>query len=310
MNPTSSLNALAKSKRAAVIDVGSNSFLLVVGQACDGGPPQILSQDIRMPRLAQGMQAGGLIQEDALERGVQCMGELLGGAEEFGLGASQVRVVATAALRRAKNGREVAAQLEQASGCSLEILSGEEEARLSHLAVAMGDSQTLAVDVGGGSTEVVWAAGTERKSLDLGALTLTERFDGKGLSRPESFAAARAWARAQFSELPKDLGGDHPLALIGGSAVNLGCLVLELDHFDHTQADRVWASTSGILALAQDLWLEDLASRRSRPIEADRASFLPAGLLCLGGALEALGVPGGWTRTVGLAHGLLGELLD
>ena len=100
MNNAPSSSASSNSKRAAVLDVGSNSFLLVVGQACDGGPLQILSQDIRMPRLAQGMQAGGLIQEDALERGVQCMGELLGGAAEFGLGASQVRVVATAALRR------------------------------------------------------------------------------------------------------------------------------------------------------------------------------------------------------------------
>lgn len=298
-----------QSKPSAVIDVGTNSVLLVVGRLDGEGQLEFLRQEIRIPRLGQGLQATGLISEGALERGIKSLGELLVIAAEYGLVPADVQVVATAALRLASNGEQVAVRLEQATGCSLQVLPGNEEARLSHRAVAMGNPNAVAVDVGGGSTEVVWNGGDERRSIDLGAMTLSESFDGTSVSLRDSFAAARAWAREQLSDLPSGLAGDHPVALIGGSAVNLACLVKGLEQFDHTQADRVWVTTDQILSLAEDLWLEDLDQRRSRPIESERVSILPAGLLCLGLALESLAAEGGWTRTVGLSHGLLGQLL-
>lgn len=292
-------------KTLGVIDLGTNSALLVVGSLGPAGALEVVRQEIRIPRIGQGLQASGRIDEESHARAIECLEELLEVAEECGLGVEQVQVVATAALRRATNGPEIGRGFERSLGCAVRILSGPEEARLSHLAVATDDPGTLAIDVGGGSSEVVWQGGTARRSLDLGALTVAEQFGGNALDGSDSFPVALDWVREQFCSVPEDLAGEHPVALIGGSAVNLACLVQGLDSFDHLHGDRVWAETSAVMDWAARLWRMSLSQRRQCPIERDRAGFLPAGLLCLGAALERLGASGGWTRTVGLAHGAL-----
>src|SRR5206468_7736431 len=124
------------------------------------------------PRRAEGLDRTGVIEEDAAARTLDCLERFDHEAEYSG--ASQIRVTRTNASRVARNGRDVADRYEQRIGYPVDILTGEEEARLVFLAVMSGLSaphgRSVVVDIGGGSTEIICGEGekgTQLISLEL-----------------------------------------------------------------------------------------------------------------------------------------------
>ena len=162
----------------AGIDIGTNTALMVVAQKQHDGSFEILTDVHHVPRLGEGLDVNGYINHDACMRGVSTL-------QQFGdiirvLRVDSVRAVATSAMREATNGTDVHEKLQSALGWPIEIISGEDEARLTFLgSIGASPQPTLMIDIGGGSTE--YALGVNgivslAISTPIGAVRFTERF--------------------------------------------------------------------------------------------------------------------------------------
>ena len=144
-----------------------------------------------------------------------------------------MRAVATSAAREATNSDLLLDRVFRSSGIELEIISGEEEARLIHLAVVhelkLKDKRTLLIDIGGGSVEVTVSTGQNIISTDsygMGTVRLLERLDSKGKSRPPFGKLVREYAEAARHRIERDLGGQkiQICAGTGGNVEEIGRL--------------------------------------------------------------------------------------
>ncbi len=173
---------LSASSLYAAIDLGSNSFhMLVVREVA--GNIQTVARIKRKVRLAAGLDHDSHLSVDAMERGWQCL--RLFSEQLQDIPPEQIRVVATATLRIAANAGAFLEKAQQILGCAINVISGEEEARLIYQGVAHttgGSDKRLVVDIGGGSTELVTGSGSETTalfSLSMGCVTWLERFFGE-----------------------------------------------------------------------------------------------------------------------------------
>jgi exopolyphosphatase/guanosine-5'-triphosphate,3'-diphosphate pyrophosphatase len=189
---------LKSSSLYAAIDLGSNSFhMLVVRETA--GSIQIISRVKRKVRLAAGLDKDNILSEQAMERGWQCLRLFSEHLQD--IPNSQIRVVATATLRLAKNADAFIEKASQILGNPVKIIQGEEEARLIYQGVAHttgGPEQRLVVDIGGGSTELVTGTGAKAQllySLEMGCVTWLERYFSDRTLTEENFAQAEAAAQ-------------------------------------------------------------------------------------------------------------------
>ncbi|WP_410752005.1 guanosine-5'-triphosphate,3'-diphosphate diphosphatase [Citrobacter sp. U14242] len=182
----------------AAIDLGSNSFhMLVVREVA--GSIQTLTRIKRKVRLAAGLNNDNVLSTEAMERGWQCLRLFAERLQD--IPQPQIRVVATATLRIAVNANAFIAKAQEILGCPVQVISGEEEARLIYQGVAHttgGADQRLVVDIGGASTELVTGSGAQTTSLfslSMGCVTWLERyFTDRNLAQ-ENFDEAEKAAR-------------------------------------------------------------------------------------------------------------------
>ncbi|CEC15224.1 TPA: guanosine-5'-triphosphate,3'-diphosphate diphosphatase [Salmonella enterica subsp. enterica serovar Typhi] len=182
----------------AAIDLGSNSFhMLVVREAA--GSIQTLTRIKRKVRLAAGLNNDNHLSAEAMERGWQCLRLFAERLQD--IPQPQIRVVATATLRLAVNAGEFIAKAQTILGCPVQVISGEEEARLIYQGAAHttgGADQRLVVDIGGASTELVTGTGAQTTSLfslSMGCVTWLERYFSDRNLAQENFDDAEKAAR-------------------------------------------------------------------------------------------------------------------
>jgi exopolyphosphatase/guanosine-5'-triphosphate,3'-diphosphate pyrophosphatase len=182
----------------AAIDLGSNSFHMLVVREVEGSI-QTLTRIKRKVRLAAGLNSENCLSAEAMERGWQCLRLFSERLQD--IPSTQIRVVATATLRLAINASEFIAKAQEILGCPIQVISGEEEARLIYQGVAHttgGDDRRLVVDIGGASTELVTGTGAQATSLfslSMGCVTWLERyFTDRNLAQ-ENFDDAERAAR-------------------------------------------------------------------------------------------------------------------
>lgn len=192
----------------AAIDLGSNSFhMLVVREVA--GNIQTVARIKRKVRLAAGLNGAGELSAEAIERGLQCL--KLFSEQLQDIPADQIRVVATATLRLAANAQQFLTQAEAILGRSVNVISGEEEARLIYQGVAHttgGSDRRLVVDIGGGSTELVTGNGarpTALFSLSMGCVTWLERYFSDRHLGKTNFEQAEQAARAIIQPVAEQL---------------------------------------------------------------------------------------------------------
>ena len=142
--------------RVAAVDVGSNAIRFLAAELPPDGELRVLASERRPVRLGHGVYLSGRLDRAPLEAAVATLCELKAASDR--LGVSRIRAVATSAVRESSNGGELVERVRREAGLELEVISGSEEARLAHLAVAarvpLGDRRWLLVDLGGGSVEV------------------------------------------------------------------------------------------------------------------------------------------------------------
>ncbi|MFC0226077.1 exopolyphosphatase [Serratia aquatilis] len=199
---------LGSSPLYAAIDLGSNSFhMLVVREVA--GSIQTLARIKRKVRLAAGLDKHNHLSEEAMQRGWQCLRLFSERLQD--IPREQIRVVATATLRLASNAQEFLQTAETILGCSIQVISGEEEARLIYHGVAHttgGPDQRLVVDIGGGSTELVVGTGAQAAqlySLSMGCVTWLERFFSDRSLERDNFEAAELAASEMVRPIAQQL---------------------------------------------------------------------------------------------------------
>ena len=203
--------------RLAAVDVGTNSVLLLVAERAADGVVRPVREEAEITRLGRGVDRTGVLSAEGMDATLEVLARFAALAREDG--ARALVVTATSAARDARNGAEFLVRARERTGATVEILSGDEEARLSYLAVAQdfaadaGEAGLLAIDVGGGSTELVHGRGGRmlfRRSLDIGSVRLTERcVRSDPPTRAEQDAIAdRAGAIDERGAACDTLGGD------------------------------------------------------------------------------------------------------
>jgi exopolyphosphatase/guanosine-5'-triphosphate,3'-diphosphate pyrophosphatase len=308
----------------AAVDLGTNSALLLVARVDGDGTLLVVEDHCMTPRLGDGLWRTGTLDEAAVERTLEVLHHFADRLQRQGVAQGRQRVVATAVLRKARDAREFVARVKESCGLDLEILSEGEEARLEFEAVTGegGAPPACVVDVGGGSMEMVDRGGERRWSGPLGAVVLTERFLGLSGREPLEGGGWEALmkevtailATCPVTGAPAGTDADQaatepgPVVALGGTPGNLACLAAGMEVFDHRIAEGREINAADALAWADRLGGMGLEERMDFPIEPGRAEILPAGLVCLGLALQHLGVEGARASGRGLRYGLVRSL--
>ena len=257
--------------RVAAIDCGTNTIRLLIAGADrdDSGRPrlEVLRRRNEIVRLGQGVDRTGLLDPEALERTLAAVASYAADCTELGVapGGDVRRFVATSATRDARNREDFVAGVRRLLGIEPEVVSGQEEARLSFTGSLLGAGEDegtpgsgkrapaprLVVDLGGGSTELVLGvdAPSAAISLDTGSVRITERFLADGVT-PEAEAAARAEVRGLLDEAERvvDLSAPGRLVGLAGTITTVTAHALDLQAFDPQALNGAELSPQAVLA--------------------------------------------------------------
>jgi len=285
---------------AAAVDVGSNSVRLLV-VAADGGR---LRRDIVTTRLAAGVDATGHLDDDAIARTVAALATFRSTWEALGVPASRVRITATSAVRDAADRERFLRAVLDATGVSVEVISGLEEAALS-FAGATGAVEVahpcVVIDVGGGSTELV--VGDEQGrliasvSMQLGCVRLTERDLHSDPASEAELARAAATVDGIVADGLSSLATQgvelhrlRSVVAVAGTATTLAALHLGLDDYEERRIHGTRVPLSALDELATRLCAMDVAGRIALgPVQPGRAEVLHGGAIVLARTLRHLG---------------------
>lgn len=301
--------------RKAIIDIGSNSIKFFVGElAADRTITTVLDTN-DIARLGEGLDKTGLISPEAMERNVAAVAAFRAKAEE--LGADQVVAVGTMALRNAKNSGEFVEKVKAACGVEVQIIPGEEEARLSYLAILSGlplqGGDLVVFDTGGGSTEFIFGHGTEvtkRFSVNLGAVRITENYLKSDPVTPDEVAAALAQIDKEFAQAGVE-GSPAQLVGMGGTVTSMGAVKHKMAKYDPDVIQGSALTRGDIKAQIDEYSAKTIEERRSiTGLQPKRADVILAGACILDVITRRLGVDQLTISDRGLRHGLAYDLFQ
>ncbi len=273
----------------ASVDIGSNSLLLLVVD----GDGRVVHDEARVVGLGRGLGERGMFRPDRMEAALSVLSEYAAIAQQHGVQVESVRAVATSASRRAMNAATFYATVRARTGLRVEVVSGEEEARLTWRGGASGldlpEGPVLLCDPGGGSTEVVLGEGESlhtRISLEVGTVRLTERFLGYGTVDPVSLARLRAHVDTEVARVSLPAFPRAAIA-VAGTATTLAAMELGLDAYDGTRVHGSTLTAGALRTWTDRLLAADPDARRAwaRP-SPERADTLLAGAVILLAVLE------------------------
>jgi len=309
---------MMKHIRVAAIDIGSNSVRLLVADvdARDGSewPIEPVARTGAICRLARGLDQAGIIEAELAQRAGSLAAEFVRRARS--LGARHILIGATAAIRNARNGAEVAEIVGSMTGLPVRVLSGDEEARLVYRSVVLGFGGTAArsacvvFDIGGGSTEVVSGVGVSAGrwvSLPFGAVSLTERFLRTDPPSVEEVEDLKAEVSAEIMHQCAYMPEEAPLlAGVGGSVTILGCLDRGLLSYEPTMLEGWCIQRERLPGLVGRLVQSRHDERRVLPAVGEgRADIAAAGALVVGLLVERFPSRGLVCSTRGLRYALV-----
>jgi exopolyphosphatase/guanosine-5'-triphosphate,3'-diphosphate pyrophosphatase len=298
----------------AAIDLGSNSFRLEIGRVAHGQVERVeyLKEAVR---LGGGLDGEGRLSAAAMQRGWDCLARF---AERVrGLGATQVRAVATQTFREARNRDEFLVPAHRVLGFPIEVISGREEARLIYSGVAHllpeADEQRLVVDIGGGSTEIVLGRGyTPRKveSYPVGSVNLSLRHFGDGRLTRAALEAATLAAQAVLEDALGFLA-ERSWERAYGASGTVGAIADILAAHGHAGPDGGTIGADGLDWLSEQLLRAGHVDRlRLAGLKDDRRAVIGGGVATLRAVFALAGLTTMHNARGALRHGVLYEMLD
>jgi exopolyphosphatase/guanosine-5'-triphosphate,3'-diphosphate pyrophosphatase len=307
------MDKASESRTVAAVDLGSNSFHMIVARLEETGTLSIIDRLREPVRLGGGLKRNGKLSRKARNRALVCL-------EQFGqrirnLPQGDVRIVGTNTMRVATNAEEFLQEAQQLLGHPIEIVSGREEARLIYLGVAHGratrDGKRLVVDIGGGSTELIIGEGRDsmlRESMYTGCVSASRQYFDDGGITEKRMTSAIINAELKFYPVAKNFraGKDKWEEAVGCSGT--------IKSIRNIAQAEGWCDTG--------ITLESLYKMRSKLIrqghvdklrlgglKENRAPVLPGGLAVLIAVFETLGIEQMHVSEQALREGLLYDLV-
>jgi exopolyphosphatase/guanosine-5'-triphosphate,3'-diphosphate pyrophosphatase len=271
--------------RVAAVDCGTNSTRLLVSD--DGAGP--LERLMRITRLGQDVDATGRLAPEAVARTLAVLREYRSVMDAHGV--EVVRATATSAARDAENRDEFLDAAEAVVGARPELLSGEDEGRLSFLGATAeldpADGPFLVVDIGGGSTEIV--VGTEEPtgvtSIDMGCVRVTERFLHGDPPEPEELSQAISVLHAYLEDVKREVPAVEEAArLVGlaGTVTTMAAVEIGLAEYDPGRIHHFLLTRAAAEDVFRTLATEPRDVRRHNPgLEEARADVIVGGAAIL-----------------------------
>ena len=308
----------------AALDLGTNNCRLLVAEPRDQGF-EVVDSFSRITRLGEGMARTGRLGEAAMARTLAALRICKRVMQRNDVGS--IRCVTTEACRRAENGAHFVTRVRDCIGIELEVLSHREEAQLALLGcLPLVDDEAehlLMVDIGGGSTEVMWldrAASNGGRhgytlSFPMGVVTLSESFGGDdGLARydemVETVRMAIASTTKQNGSLPQLNGARLQMLGTSGTVTTLAAVHLGLRRYDRRKVDGVRLPYSAIETVARQLRTLDTDARAAYPcIGNGRADLVVAGCAILDAVHECWPVSSLRVADRGVREGILNALM-
>ena len=292
--------------RVAGIDCGTNSIRLLVADVTGDGLAEVL-RTMRIVRLGEGVDRTGRLSPAAIDRTRVALEEYA--ATIASTGAERVRMVATSASRDAENADDFRAMVRAVLGQDPEVITGDEEARLSFTGAVRGlpaEAPYLVVDIGGGSTEFVLGTDTVEaaRSVDIGCVRLTERHLHDDPPTAAQVAAAEADIRAAVALAREVVPVERARTLIGlaGSVTTVTALALGLTAYDSERIHHARVTYDEVARVTGMLLRATRAERAALPVmHPGRVDVIGAGALVLRVLMEEVGA----TELVASEHDIL-----
>ena len=300
--------------RKAIIDIGSNSIKFFVGELAADRTIKTVLDTNDIARLGEGLDFTGAISPEAMERNVASVAAFAKQAKE--LGADRIVSVGTMALRKASNSAEFVEKVKKTCGIEVQIIPGEEEARLSYLAILSGlplekDADLVVFDTGGGSTEFIYGKGTQmvkRFSVNLGAVRITENYLKADPVSPADVQAAIAQIDKEFKEAGVN-GKPAQLVGMGGTVTSMGAVKHKMVKYDPSVIQGSRLTKKDIEEQIEEYSKRTVEQRKELPgLQPKRADVILAGACILKVITDRLGADGLTISDRGLRHGLAFDL--
>lgn len=301
-----------RSQRIAAIDIGTNSIHMIVVETKDRNV-RVIDREKDMVQLGLSSLDGQPLTDEAIARGVASITRMAEIAARWKV--SEIVAVATSAVREAPNRRDFLTRVREASGVKIRVISGEEEAdlifRAIRTAVDLDGSTALAVDIGGGSVELI--VGTEEEiffaaSEPLGSLRMSQRFSLQNKPLKRSMRACRAFASEHLSKHRKRVGKLGVDLCVGTSGTILALAALS------PAGEPTESGSSGLKVLERARLrdaIEQLSSMTAKErvkafgLDEKRASTILAGALVLDEVFAAFGVESLVASPVAMREGII-----
>lgn len=308
-------------KRRAVIDIGTNSIKLLVGDVADGVviPVEEVSEQTR---LGAGFYETRILQPVTIGRTADAVARFVALARDFE--AEAVRIIATSAARDAKNPDDLTEAIRRACALRVDIISGEQEAEWVFRGVTsdpkLHGRKLLILDVGGGSTEFILGERDHhsfRQSFAMGSVRLLEMLRPGDPPSLQNITDCRGWLREFFEReigpalaaaLSDGVRQDLTLVGTGGTTTILARMENKIDDYDRRRIDATCLTRSRVLEHLVQLWSLPLAERRKIPgLPANRADVILMGAAIYDAVMEHFNFPELRVSTRGLRFGALLE---
>jgi exopolyphosphatase / guanosine-5'-triphosphate,3'-diphosphate pyrophosphatase len=306
------------SRRFGFIDIGTNTILCLIAELKSDGGFDVIDDLAEITRLGQGVDRQGRISPEGEERSLQVLRYYLGRCRR--LNVEEIVAVGTSALRDARNSAEVRARFKEQLGFEVRLISGNEEAAYSFLAVqkglALAGQELLVVDVGGGSTEFIrgnTAGVSQAVSINLGTVRLTEQFLHSDPVRKDECEKMIRAIEKELARLPDSWLKDGPaLTLVGiaGTFTTLSAVERKLLRYAHAEVHGSRLTLSEVrrqMALFQGKTIEE---RKAIPgLEPKRADVMLAGAILIERIMTTFHTERVIVSDQGVRYGLLHECL-
>ncbi len=284
--------------KLAAIDIGTNSFHLVVVQILENGKFEVVDAEKEVLRLSEGSTTDKKITPDSISKAIDVLNKFAGIAK---IHNAEIIAVATSAVRESANKIEFLEQIKRETGINIEVINGVEEGRLIYWGVLQSvpvyDKRILCIDIGGGSTEFV--VGYKGKilyanSLKIGAVRLTKMFFPNYKINNKSIKKCEKWVEGEVYPVLKVIK-DYNIDMVVGSSGTImatGLMVKALQDSDTTQSilNNYKFSNSNLKEVREIVLTKKSIQERKKinGLDAKRADIIPAGIIILSTIFEQL----------------------
>ncbi|MEI8134305.1 MAG: Ppx/GppA family phosphatase [bacterium] len=298
--------------RHAVVDIGTNTCLMLIAEFTDAGTLKILNDVHAIARLGAGVDSAKIISQDAIDRLIAILlnhKQILSDA-----GTTSIHLVATSAMRDAGNRQAIIDQVKAVTGFEIELLSGSDESLWSFRGATCGIESLESIngittlDIGGGSTELSFGKKGEYSSgvsMNIGAVRMTERF--LAYRNESSLATARKFIRSEIEKNVKTTVRPQKLIAVAGTPTSIAAIKLSLQSFDPIKIHSGVISVNELDKINTEIFTltREALLTKYPAIHPSRADILPAGALILQETLQFLRLNEFQVSTFGLRYGVM-----